>query len=117
MWTITTYTPSPLNSYYCSLVHVDPTLTAENVSTALATIVDTEKLGKALLVPPSKIGDIQLQRSTAAQKRKALIDYFIKYSEFASWTELANSLYQRGHPEAMITAKTFIKQTPGRYTV
>ena len=87
------------------------------MSTALATVVDVVKLGEALLVPPRKIGDIQLQRSTVAQKRKALIDYFIKYSEFASWTELANSLYQRGHYEAMTTAKAFIKQTPGRYTI
>ena len=95
--------------------HVDPTFTAENVSTVLATVVNVEKLRQALVVPSRKLGEIQQQSSTVDQQREALINYYIKFSDFASWTDLANSLYDDGHHEAVVTAKTFIKQTPGKY--
>ncbi len=95
--------------------HVDPTFTAENVSTVLATVVDVEKLRQALVVSPRKLREIQQQSSTVAHQREALIIYHIKFTEFASWTDLANSLYSDGHNEAAATAKTFIKQTPGKY--
>ncbi len=95
--------------------HVDPTFTAENVSTVLATVVDVEELRTALLVPPRKLREIQEQSSTVAHQREALIIYHIRSSEYASWTDLANSLYRCGHHDAVATAKTFIKQTPGKY--
>ena len=101
---------------YCYLfVHVDPTLTLENVSTVLATVVNVIKLRDVLLVPRSKLMEIQQQSSTVTQEREGLINYFISYSECASWTDLANSLYYYEHHEAVATAKTFIKQTPGKY--
>ena len=95
--------------------HVDPTFTAENVSTVLATVVDVEELRQALVVPPRKLEDMQQQSSTVAQQRAALINYCAKFTEYASWTDLANSLYKNGHNEAAATTRTFIKQTPGKY--
>ena len=102
-------------SYCCLFVHVDPTFTLENVSTVLATVVDVEELRDALLVPERKLEEIQQQSSTVTQVREGLINYFIKYSEYASWTDLTNSLYEDEHHEAVAAAKTFIKQTPGKY--
>ncbi len=95
--------------------HVDPTFTAENVSTVLATVVDVDELREALVVPPGKLEEIQQQSSTVAHQREALIIYHIKFTEYASWTDLATSLYYDDHNEAAATAKTFIKQTPGKY--
>ncbi len=95
--------------------HVDPTFTVGNVSTVLATVVDVEELRNTLSVPEGKLEEIQQQSSTVAQQRKALINYFIKFTEYASWTDLAISLCHNGHNEAMATAKTFIKRTPGKY--
>ncbi len=95
--------------------HVDPTFTAENVSTVLATVVDVKKLRQALSVPSRKMREIQQQSSTVAHQREALIIYHIKFTEYASWTDLATNLYNDGHHDAVATAKTFIKQTPGKY--
>ncbi len=95
--------------------HVDPTFTAENVSTVLATVVDVDELRQALVVPTRKLREIRHQSSTVAQQKKALIIYHIRFSEYACWTDLANSLYRYGHHDAVATAKTFIKQTPGKY--
>ncbi len=95
--------------------HVDPTFTAENVSTVLAAVVDVEKLKNVLMVSGGKLEEIQQQSSTVDQQREALINYNIKFSEWASWTDLANSLYSGGYHDAVATAKTFIKQTPGKY--
>ncbi len=95
--------------------HVDPTFTAKNVSTVLATVVDVEKLRDALVVPSRKLREIQEQSSTVAHQREALIIYHIKFTEYASWTDLPNILYYYGHHDAVATAKTFIKQSPGKY--
>ena len=78
-------------------------------------MVDVGKLGDALLVPEEKQEEIEQQSSTVTQVRVGLISYFIKYSEIASWTDLANHLYRYEHHKAVATAKTFIKQTPGKY--
>ncbi len=95
--------------------HVDPTFTAENVSAVLATVVDVEKLRNSLMVPEGMLREIQQQSSTVVQQREALIKYYLKYSEWASWTDLADILYLLDHHETVVTAKTFIKQTPGKY--
>ena len=52
---------------------------------------------------------MQQQSSTVAQQEAALIDYYVKFSEWASWTDLANSLYYGSYHEAAATAKSFIK--------
>ena len=82
----------------------------------METVVDIGKLSDALLLPEEKLNEIQQQSSTDAQVREGLINYFIKYSECASWTDLADSLYDdEEQHEAVTAAKTFIKQTPGKY--
>ena len=95
--------------------HVDPTFTSENVSTVLASVVDMVTLRQSLVVPPRKLEEIQQQSSTVAQQRETLANYCIRFSEYASWTDLANGLHLWEHHEAVATAKTFIKQTPGKY--
>ena len=58
---------------------------------------------------------MQQQSSTVSDQREALINYYIKFSEYTSWTDLANSLYHEGQDEAVATAKAFIKKNPGMY--
>lgn len=100
--------------YIMYLLYTDLSLTHENVSTVLATVVELDKLRGTLAIPSSKLKEIQLQSSTTVQERDGLIDYFIKYTEYASWSDLANRLYQGGHHKAVAAAKRFIKQAPGK---
>ena len=74
-----------------------------------------EELRRTLAVPPRKLEEMQQQSSPVSDQREALINYYIELSEWASWTDLANSLYHEGQNEAVATAKAFIKKSPGMY--
>ena len=70
-----------------------------------------DRLGQCILeVPESKRDEIRQQRSNY---REAVVDYFIKYSPFASWGWLAGELYHWEEHEALSAIMLFIKRTPG----
>ena len=79
----------------------DPSLTLENVTKATAT-VDEGTLGNVLHPPPSK-----------RSERSKMIEYFIKYSPYASWSSLAGRLYYEEKHEVLSAARKFIKETVG----
>jgi hypothetical protein len=93
----------------------DPTLTHENISTVTATVtLEDDELGESvLLVPRNKCEEIHRQSSTAAEERERLIHYYLNYSEYASWGDLAGKLYYRQHLDALSAARRFIKTEPG----
>ena len=80
----------------------DPSLTLENVTKATAT-VDVDTLCRVLLLPPSK-----------RSERSKIIECFIKYSPYASWSWLAGKLYYKEEHEALSAARKFIKRTVGK---
>ena len=80
----------------------DPSLTLENVTKATAT-VDEDTLGLVLFLPSSK-----------QSERSKMIEYFIKYSPYVSWSWLAIRLYYHEKHEALSTARKFIKGTMGK---
>ena len=88
-------------------------MTSDNISKVVATVVD-DKLGDVLNVAMSKTEEFKQRSSTTADYRKRLIEYFIKYSPWASWSDLAGRLYYYDQPEAVAAARTFITQTPGK---
>ena len=94
----------------------DPSLTHKNVSTVTATVkLKNHELGMRILdVPFSKRDEIHQLSSTTYQERERLICYFINYSEYASWSDLAGRLYYREHHEALSAVKRFIKRTIGK---
>ena len=47
-------------------------------------------------------------------ERSEMINYFIKYSSYASWSLLAGRLYYCEEDEALSTARKFIKATVGK---
>ena len=100
-----------------SLFSTDPTLTLENISTVTATVpLKGDKLGgSVLLVPRSKCEEIRRQSSTAAEEREKLISYYLNYSEYASWGDLAGRLYREQHHDALSAARRFIKTEPGEF--
>ena len=67
----------------------------------------------ALIIPKSKREELQQQSSTNTKYREGLIDYFLKYSELASWSDLAGRFYYYEQHEAVAAARRFIKGTPG----
>ena len=80
----------------------------------MATVTVKENdLENSLAIPASKREELQQQSSTASEYREGLIDYFLKYSEFASWSGLASRLYSVEQHEAVAAARRFIKGTPG----
>ena len=80
----------------------DPSLTLENVTKATAT-VDEDTLGNVLSLPRSK-----------RSERSKMIEYFVKYSPYASWSLLAGRLYCEEEHEALSAARKFIKGTVGK---
>ena len=88
-------------------------MTIDNFSKVVATV--GENILEAVLnVPGSKRGEFRQQSSTTADYRQRLIEYFIKYSPFASWSDLAGRLYYENQPAAVEAARAFITQTPGK---
>ena len=74
--------------------------------------VKEDKLGDdILLVPPSKREEIRQQRS---KYRESIINYYMFYSPYASWTWLAGRLYYLEEHEALSAVKKFIKGTRGK---
>ena len=79
-----------------------------------ATIKDLHKLADCLRVPSTKRREIRETTSTSAEYREGLINYFIQYSPYATWSDLCGKLYYNEHPEAVAAARKFIKRTPGK---
>ena len=71
-------------------------------------------MGGSLNIPRNKWEELRQQSSTTAEYRERLIDYFLKYSEDASWSDLAGRLYYYEQHEAVAAARKFIKGTPGK---
>ena len=78
-----------------------------------ATLKD-DQLGYCLHVPSSKRDEIREKTSTSAEYREGLINYFIQYSPYATWSDLSGQLYSEECPEAVAAARRFIKRTPGK---
>ena len=78
-----------------------------------ATVKD-HQLGDCLRVPSSKRDEISAKTSTFAEYREGLINYFIQYSPYATWSDLSGRLYYNECPEAVAAARRFIKRTPGK---
>ena len=88
-------------------------MTSDNISEVVTTVGNYE-LGDVLGVAKSKREEFKQHSSTTAEYRERLIEYFIKYSHWASWSDLASRLYYYDKPEAVAAARTFITQTPGK---
>ena len=88
-------------------------MTSINVSKVVVTLKEDE-LGDVLDVALSKREEFQQQSSTTADYRQRLIEYFINYSPWASWSDLASILYGWDESEAVEAARIFITQTPGK---
>ena len=88
-------------------------MTSVSISEVVVTLGEDE-LEDVLDVAESKREEFQQQSSTTADYRQGLIEYFIKYSPFASWSDLASILYGCDQPKAVEAARTFITQTPGK---
>ena len=88
-------------------------MTSDNISKVVATVRE-DKLVYVLDVPRSKRKEFKQQSSTTADYRQRLIEYFIKYSPFAGWSDLAGRLYSYDQPAAVEVARAFTAQTPGK---
>ena len=67
-----------------------------------------------LLVPKSIQDEIRGKTSTSADFREGVIEYYIQYSPYATWSGLAGKLYFKECGEALAAARSFIKRIPGK---
>ena len=88
-------------------------MTSDNISKVVATL-GGDKLEDVLNMPWSKRDEFRQQSSTTADYRQRLIDYFIKYSHRAAWSDLTSRLYRYEQPAAVEAARAFITQIPGK---
>ena len=88
-------------------------MTRDNISKMVATVGE-DTLGDIFGVPKSKKEEFQQQSSITADYRQRLVDYFIKYSPWASWSDLAGRLYRYSTSETVEAARAFITQPPGK---
>ena len=79
-----------------------------------ATVDDNKLADDILLVPSSILHTIRGKTSTSADFRERVIEYYIQYSPYANWPELAGELYYWKCGEALDEARRFIKRTPGK---
>ena len=62
----------------------------------------------------SKRKEFRQQSSTTVECRNKIIDYFLKYSHFATWSDVSGRLYMWEYHEALAAAREFIKGTSGK---
>ena len=79
-----------------------------------ATLKDNQLEDDILCVPLSIQNKIRKKTSTSAEYRERVIEYYHRYSPFASWGDLAGELYFNDYHEALAAARRFIKRTPGK---
>ena len=70
-----------------------------------------DKLAFVLDVPLSKLEEFRQQ---SVEYRKKVVDYFLKYSYYSSWSDVSSLLYSEDHHEALAKAREFIKGTSGK---
>ena len=92
----------------------DHSFTHQNISIVTTTVGDDELADNILLVPDSIRNEITGRTSTSADFRERVIEYYIQYSPYATWAELAGELYYEEYGEALAAAKRFINRTPGK---
>ena len=88
-------------------------MTSDSISKVVATVGEDE-LEDVLYVPESKRKEFQQQSSTTADYRQRLINYFIRYSHWADWSDFTRRLYFHEQPAAVEAARAFITQIPGK---
>lgn len=95
-----TWCMDPLSPYSS-----DPSLTPENVTMVMETVDDFD------IYFILKMDVVSLQQFRGG--KSMAIDYFIKYSPYASWGYLAGRLYWKEEDAALSAARKFIKRKTG----
>ena len=62
----------------------------------------------------SKLEEFRQQSYTTVEYRNKVIDYFLKYSHYSSWSDVSGRLYKWEQHEALAAVREFIKGTSGK---
>ena len=98
--------------YQCPFVPTDPNLNAKTLMSLLSTI-SVDSLGYCLLIPPGKRTEIQEKSKTEGYQRQTLIQWYLDYSPFADFTDLAGMLYSLKETSALDQVKRYVQTVPG----
>ena len=96
--------------YQCPFVPTDPNLNVKTLMSLLST-VSVDRLKECLQIPDSKRREIQQKSKTEEDKK--LIQWYLDYSPFADFTDLAGELYYLEETSALDQVKRYVQTVPG----
>lgn len=84
----------------------DPSLTLSNLALALDTLPDAEwsDFGIQMLIPLSKLGEIQQQFHSDGERKKAVFSVYMTEHPQPTWEHVSDAIYQhdRGHYHSVL---------------
>ena len=102
----------------CFSLLTDSTFTHHNVTAILEAVeVDWMRLCTYLFVPSDKVLQINHLYLTPEESLKAVIDYYLTTSPYASWEVLASILYYREETRALEAMQEYLHRSAGLSTM
>ena len=103
--------------YQCPFVPTDPNLNVKTLMSLLST-VSVDRLKQCLQIPLSERMEIHQKSKTQGDQRPSLVQWYLDYSPFADFTDLAGRLYYWEETSALDQVKRYVQTVPGmRYNV
>ena len=91
----------------------DPTLTPNNITTAITTVEEWDQLCVVLEVPRSKRNQITRSYSTLHNKKQAVLLWWLKCAPGSSWARLAHCLCRWEESVALQQTLKYLKKPTG----
>lgn len=98
--------------YHYQFVSTDPNLNVETLMPLLSSL-SVDRLGDCLLILDSKSAEIEEKSSTEEERRRELINYFLRYSADADFADLSNDLHLWEKTSALEKVKPYVQRVPG----
>ena len=86
----------------------DPSLTVDRVLEVMGKVQEWRMVGEELVVPRSKVDEIEEQSSTEMEKRLELGRYWVNTHPDPSWEQLGTLLYSWGEERAAMVVKQYL---------
>ena len=98
--------------YQCPFVPTDPNLNVKTMMSLLST-VRVDSLDNCLQIPLRKCSEIQQKSKAEGYQRQTLVQWYLDYSPFADFTDLAGMLYYNEETSALDQVKRYVQTVPG----
>ena len=80
--------------YTCPLPHTEPTLTIENLTNAMDTVLDVNDVAYCFDIPFSKRWEIEVTHPNVVDRRQVLFRYYITRHPAPTWLQVADAMWE-----------------------